>query len=832
MSTSHLRAPTSGRPRIRARTVTAQLTIAAVVIAGSALATTLPASAAPAPPSPVTPPSTLVVNANQPFRPVTHVASGALYGLDSATIPANSLVSPLHPNTFVQMAPGGHQLPNGEPAPGGDALVVAPEAARAGAKVVVRMPDWYPNFPYRWVSWSNWLSAVDTQVKAVLASGAGNISAFELWNEPDWTWNTSAAGSFNAGWTRTFDEVRSLDPTATIQGPSFSDNISGMRSFLANAVATNTVPNIISWHELENSGKITGDVAMVRSIEKSLGITPRPIAIEEYAAPSQVGVPGALVGYIAQFERLGVSNAELAFWNHYGTLGDLLTDTGGKPNGAYWLYYWYGQMTGNMVTVVPPGAAGTGLDGAASVNHAGDKVSVIFGGGSGATAVKVNGLGTRGLGRQVEVKLQYTPSAGRTTAVAGPITISDTTYRVHDGSITVPVAMNPSYGYHIVITPHRHGAPAALHGSYTLSNQGSGLVLDTVSGSREPGTLVDQAAASRSATQRWTLVPARAGLYKIVNDGSGLLLGVKGEATGTGANALISGDASAPDHLWQLIPDGAGRYELANYNSGLVLAVTDASTRPGALVVQWPDGVVTSPGATGPRVAGKIGNAVSLDGNGDYVALPSGIVSGLSGDYTVSAWVNPARNTTWSRLFDFGTGTTDYMFLTVSDGSELRFAITTSGAGGEQQIKGTGLLPLNTWSLVTVTVSGTTGTLYVNGSAVGTNTNMTIHPSALGTTTQNWIGRSEYSGDPYLDAKVDDFNIYSRALSPAEIATLASGQAGSGDVADYKFDEAGGATALDSSGNGRNATIVSSQQLVGFGNSATRDHWWTLTPAR
>ena len=159
-------------------------------MAGSALATALPSAAAPAAPAvsvvpvaaagpaaraalptPTTTPSTLVVDANQPYRTVTHVASGALYGLDTATDPADSLVEPLHPNTFVQMAPGGKQLPNGEPAPGGDALVVAPEAAAAGAKVVVRMPDWYPNFPYVWVSWSNWLSAVDTQVKAVLASG-------------------------------------------------------------------------------------------------------------------------------------------------------------------------------------------------------------------------------------------------------------------------------------------------------------------------------------------------------------------------------------------------------------------------------------------------------------------------------------------------------------------------------------------------------------------------------------------------------------------------------------------------------------------------------------
>ena len=363
------------------------------------------ASVSVVPARPANAASTLVVDANQPFRTATHVATGSLYGLATATVPTQSLAQAINPNTFVQMATGGHQQAEG------DVLAVAPTAAAIGAHLVDRMSDYYAGWPYQF-SWSTWPTVVQQQVQKVEASAYAGITDFELWNEPDNTW-LSSNGTFNSFWTTTFNQVRSLDPSAVIQGPSFSDNISGMQSFLANAVATNTVPNIITWHELESAGKIAGDVATVTGIEKSLGITPRPIAIEEYAAPSQVGIPGDLIDYIAQFERLGISNAELAFWNGYGALGDLLTGTGGSPNAAYWLYQWYGQMSGSMVTVVPPGTAGTGLDGAAAVNSAGNQVSVIFGGGSGSTAVTVNGLSSlSAFGSSAHAVLEQTVSAG------------------------------------------------------------------------------------------------------------------------------------------------------------------------------------------------------------------------------------------------------------------------------------------------------------------------------------------------------------------------------------------------------------------------------------
>jgi beta-galactosidase len=166
---------------------------------------------------------------------------------------------------------------------------------------------------------------------------------------------------------------------------------------------------------------------------------------------------------------------------------------------------------------------------------------------------------------------------------------------------------------------------------------------------------------------------------------------------------------------------------------------------------------------------GRINNAVSLDGSDDYVTLLSGVVSNLN-DFTISVWVKLNSVSTSSRLFDFGTGTNNYMFLTPSSNSAVRFAIRTPGVG-EQTISGTTALPAGAWTHVLVTLSGSTGKLYVNGAPVGTNSSMTLFPSSLGNTTSNYIGRSQFD-DPYLNGYVDEFQIFNRALSDTEIAVL------------------------------------------------------------
>lgn len=171
--------------------------------------------------------------------------------------------------------------------------------------------------------------------------------------------------------------------------------------------------------------------------------------------------------------------------------------------------------------------------------------------------------------------------------------------------------------------------------------------------------------------------------------------------------------------------------------------------------------------------AGLQNNAVALSGSSQYVSLPAGIVNGLT-SFSISTWVKLNATTMWSRVFDFGTGTTAYMFFAPNSGTTARYAITIGSSAQEQRITPP-TPPTATWEHLVVTQTGSTGTFYVNGASAGQDTAMTVNPSSLGATTQCWLGRSEFNGDPYLNGSIDNFRIYNRALSVAEVQALYAG---------------------------------------------------------
>ncbi len=172
------------------------------------------------------------------------------------------------------------------------------------------------------------------------------------------------------------------------------------------------------------------------------------------------------------------------------------------------------------------------------------------------------------------------------------------------------------------------------------------------------------------------------------------------------------------------------------------------------------------------------GQAINFDGFADYVELPLGPVMSSLSSATVATWVNfSATSGSWVRIFDFGnSSTTGYMFLCPRGGTSapMRFAITPAGGSGESIIETAGSLPTDGWHHVAVVIDSATMTvaIYVDGEVAGSGATTTL-PPALGATTQNWLARSQYAADGYFAGSLDDFVIYSRALSAGEVRYLA-----------------------------------------------------------
>jgi len=163
------------------------------------------------------------------------------------------------------------------------------------------------------------------------------------------------------------------------------------------------------------------------------------------------------------------------------------------------------------------------------------------------------------------------------------------------------------------------------------------------------------------------------------------------------------------------------------------------------------------------------GMVLHLDGVTNFVALPLAVGNAS----TFAAWVKWYGGAVWQRIFDFGGSTTNYLFLTpLASGGMMRFAISTNSNGGEQQINAAMPLPTNSWCHVAVTLDGSKGVMYLNGSPIATNASLTIRPWQTLPQNNN-LGKSQWAADPLFAGEISSFRIFGRALSPSEIASLA-----------------------------------------------------------
>ena len=155
-----------------------------------------------------------------------------------------------------------------------------------------------------------------------------------------------------------------------------------------------------------------------------------------------------------------------------------------------------------------------------------------------------------------------------------------------------------------------------------------------------------------------------------------------------------------------------------------------------------------------------------------FLQLPAEILSNYAA-VTIETWVT-FPNQIPNNSFFFGFGNTNgsaganYIFCAPRAG---RIAITSGANAGEQNAYGNFDFSFHTNFHVAAVFNPPAGylALYTNGLLAGINNSVTVSFSSV-SNLYSWIGRSLYSSDPYPDFSLEEFRIYSGALSGSEIA--------------------------------------------------------------
>ncbi len=169
------------------------------------------------------------------------------------------------------------------------------------------------------------------------------------------------------------------------------------------------------------------------------------------------------------------------------------------------------------------------------------------------------------------------------------------------------------------------------------------------------------------------------------------------------------------------------------------------------------------------------GLVLPLDGVNQYVELHNSVNDWE--DITVAVRVKWAGSANDQRIFSFGNGAAKVMYLTPKDASTGKAQLVISAGATTQYIDAAAALGAG-WAHVAVTLSGNTGTLYLNGAQVGQNVAMTLNADDLNAPLMenaNYLGRGN-SGN-YFQGSIDDFRVYSKSLMGGEVSAVYGGAA-------------------------------------------------------
>ncbi|MBQ8003215.1 MAG: hypothetical protein IJ297_07215, partial [Clostridia bacterium] len=182
---------------------------------------------------------------------------------------------------------------------------------------------------------------------------------------------------------------------------------------------------------------------------------------------------------------------------------------------------------------------------------------------------------------------------------------------------------------------------------------------------------------------------------------------------------------------------------------------------------------------------GVKGKCVWFNGGTSYVKMPDDINAGVT-DYTFSAWLNmTGLEKGWQRIFDFGSGTDNYVYFGIpSNTKNLRVAYKINGSD-EWNVDAENVTKLNEWMHVAVVQKGKLVKIYVDGE-VKAEAECEYTLSDLVATRSNYIGKSQFTADPRLNAYADEITFVNKAITADEIKKMATKKTRAHTKADYE----------------------------------------------
>ena len=337
------------------------------------------------------------------------------------------------------------------------------------------------------------------------------------------------------------------------------------------------------------------------------------------------------------------------------------------------------------------------------------------------------------------------------------------------------------------------------NGYYTLTNYDSGLSLEGSSDNSDTNTTgVTQWARTGSDRQLWRLVPAEA---TVESEKPAAPVGLQAE--GYPGSIHLKWTANDDSDLlgymvyrfndeadeWETLArrvmsnefidnycakDRTYRYRLRAIDQAWNLSepsaeATAATSQTDALIGRWPfmENLEDYSGNTLRAAANSVvfntadthAGAV-FDGTDSYISLPYHVADMKA--MTFCAWVKPASDYVWQRIFDFGRSTDNYLMLTSSNGSLMRFEICKDGV--KYGVNATRRLPTDQWTHVAVTLGAGGAKIYLDGEQNAERTDITLRPKDV-RPVMAYLGRSMFDADPFFKGIIGDVCLYNYVLS-------------------------------------------------------------------